>query len=420
MPGDAAPGDAVPGGAAPGDAAARLDATPADAAAADPEARGAETESGSRRRLDEARRRAVDESHSMVEAGADHYELLGVAHDATRGDIRDAYFRLAKLFHTDTLYGQDLGEYGRRMDNVFQAVTEAYEVLSRKNKRRAYDAYLAAYGETSELDDVVMPSAPPAPPLEPARRIEPTLPVSSIALAPTERLLRRPSEAQRKRLAERFAKSLGRAAPGPGRAHAPGRVGPKVSNPEATVRSLAKVLTQVSSSSGRGDRATQLIEDAREAERRGNLTGAASALRLAARWRPDDADLARESARVHGAAVQAKLAQYRQRARYAQERGRWDEAALCWGRVASASPDDLDAARAAAEAQLRGRVDLGEGVRHARRLAGARPDDARAHRLLGELFVAAGKPASARTALLRARELDGADRVTKELLKELG
>ncbi|MBW2551866.1 MAG: J domain-containing protein [Deltaproteobacteria bacterium] len=60
-----------------------------------------------------------------------HYELLGVAVDADRAEIRSAYFALSKAFHPDAYYGKRLGSFKPKMEIVFRKVTDAYEAVGR-------------------------------------------------------------------------------------------------------------------------------------------------------------------------------------------------------------------------------------------------------------------------------------------------
>ena len=65
----------------------------------------------------------------------DYYEVLGVSRDASEAEIKKAYRRLARDHHPD-VNAHDSGAEER-----FKELTEAYEVLSTPESRRAYDTY---------------------------------------------------------------------------------------------------------------------------------------------------------------------------------------------------------------------------------------------------------------------------------------
>jgi molecular chaperone DnaJ len=65
----------------------------------------------------------------------DYYEVLGVSRGATETEIKKAYRRLARDHHPD-VNSHDPGAEER-----FKELTEAYEVLSNPESRRAYDTY---------------------------------------------------------------------------------------------------------------------------------------------------------------------------------------------------------------------------------------------------------------------------------------
>jgi len=65
----------------------------------------------------------------------DYYEVLGLSREASQTEIKKAYRRLARDHHPDANPG-DTGAEER-----FKELTEAYEVLSSPQARRAYDTY---------------------------------------------------------------------------------------------------------------------------------------------------------------------------------------------------------------------------------------------------------------------------------------
>lgn len=68
----------------------------------------------------------------------DLYAILGVAKDASEGEIRKAFLKLAKQFHPDKNPGNAEAE------QRFKEVNLAYEVLRDAKKRQQYDAMRAA------------------------------------------------------------------------------------------------------------------------------------------------------------------------------------------------------------------------------------------------------------------------------------
>ena len=57
---------------------------------------------------------------------ADHYEVLGLARDASAEQIKKAYRKLALKYHPDK--NQSAGA-----EDVFKNVSEAYTILSKQN-----------------------------------------------------------------------------------------------------------------------------------------------------------------------------------------------------------------------------------------------------------------------------------------------
>ena len=67
---------------------------------------------------------------------ADYYKLLGVNRDANDEAIKKAYRKLALKWHPDRNPNNKEGA-----EKQFKAISEAYEVLSDKNKRAVYDQF---------------------------------------------------------------------------------------------------------------------------------------------------------------------------------------------------------------------------------------------------------------------------------------
>jgi len=65
----------------------------------------------------------------------DYYEILGVDKSASEPDIKKAYRRIAMKNHPDR------NPDNKEAEDIFKEATEAYEVLSSKEKKSAYDQY---------------------------------------------------------------------------------------------------------------------------------------------------------------------------------------------------------------------------------------------------------------------------------------
>jgi tetratricopeptide (TPR) repeat protein len=89
-----------------------------------------------------------------------HFDLLGVARDATEAQVREAYFRLAKRFHPDGQHEADLGGTRDALEAIFRRLGEAYEVLRNPRIRVVYERNLAKAA-----------LAPPAEPEGPATEV---------------------------------------------------------------------------------------------------------------------------------------------------------------------------------------------------------------------------------------------------------
>src|SRR4030043_1485687 len=61
----------------------------------------------------------------------DYYQILGLSRDASHEEVKKAYYKLAHKYHPDK--GGD--------EKKFKEISEAYQILSNKEKRAQYDRF---------------------------------------------------------------------------------------------------------------------------------------------------------------------------------------------------------------------------------------------------------------------------------------
>lgn len=69
----------------------------------------------------------------------DFYTLLDVTGRADLGEIKAAYYRLARKFHPDRFYGMHDPVLKEKVDVIFSAINVAYETLRNSKRRLEYD-----------------------------------------------------------------------------------------------------------------------------------------------------------------------------------------------------------------------------------------------------------------------------------------
>src|SRR5881409_3555321 len=73
-------------------------------------------------------------------ASKDYYTVLGVSRDADDAELKKAYRNLARKYHPDRNPGD------KKAEERFKEVSQAHDVLSDPEKRKAYDRGTGPFG----------------------------------------------------------------------------------------------------------------------------------------------------------------------------------------------------------------------------------------------------------------------------------
>ena len=303
---------------------------------------------------------------------APYHEILGVPRDADRKALRHAYFQLSKELHPDRYFRRNLGPFAKRLERVFGKVVEAYELLSDPTARAEIERSLAAATPADAMPAGAMRAgiggAAPAASAEAAAEAPP--PGAAGGAAPRRRphVFSVPSRMlkARKARAKRFFES-GMAAYNAGRwLEAAGAV--RLAIAHDPWNAIFKEHFAEVQRKAHEERAKQLVKEAEGALELRDYAAALRSFEEALHYRPHDAELLRRTAKL-----------------------------------AFASGGDLHQAKEWATASVE-----------------IEPRDAGAHRLLGQIFKAAGLEANARREFETALQLDPKDEEARAELRASG
>jgi tetratricopeptide (TPR) repeat protein len=85
----------------------------------------------------------------LLDQGADHFQLLGVAEDVPSDALRKAYFALARKLHPDRLAALGISDDGRHAQRLFAQINAGFAILSDQARRARYVDVLRRGGEAA-------------------------------------------------------------------------------------------------------------------------------------------------------------------------------------------------------------------------------------------------------------------------------
>lgn len=353
----------------------------------------------------EKRRRILDLFYRLDDFT--YYELLGVADDAEKKQVKSAYYLIAPEFHPDKFFRKRLGSYKHKIETLFTRITLAHDVLTNKQRRSEYDDYLeqthknrtmTALLERTNRDIAVLAAAvdesaaatattPEAPSPSPGRYLDTRPPETA--------------QSRRETLARKLVGGVRRV-----NAQAPAGSGEGLRARYENARAEAKK-----------QQVNRFLESGKVALERKDYAAAANAYRIASSLVPEDVELARKSAEVTREAAVALASGYVKQAEYEASYERWDEASLSYAKAATGLPGNGRVHERVAYATLKSSGNARRAIEYARRAVELSPKEAEFHVTLARAYSAAGLEVSAQGELDRALELAPKDNRIRELVR---
>lgn len=388
--------------------------------------------------LDESLSISIELQERILELSArlsdmDHFELLGIPMNADRAAVKRAYFSMIGTFHPDTYFGKRLGSFTKRMEKIFQRLTEAHDVLTKPQAREEYEAYLGALGRTRELDKIADSPPPSVEELEEllhqaeqAVKTKPASPQPQPNSAmrppplPKKDVTRRPVEmvddpvARRQALARKFGLAPVNS-PAVPEQPVEDAIREQAARHSAAARDLHRRY-QHRKEAIRDQRVARFAKAAEEAIAAGNNVSALNTLKIARSLSGGDIATMERLEELEKQVGATAADSYVERARYEESNGHYEEAARSYTRAARGRPS-ADVLRSAAECYLKAGVELRQASELAREAVQMAPDRADLRLSLAKIYEAAGMQQSAVRELERALELNPESDRIKQWLK---
>lgn len=388
-----------------------------------------------------------------------HYQVFGVAANADKKAIKEAYFEIVNVYHPDRYFGKRVGSFKAKLERVFSRLTQSYDVLSRNASRAEYDAYLQAQSKTRAFDAgqqdnaahqaalaevmrriqneasaenrslSVPPPAPSVPPISaaPVSQPSPSLPPrtsSNPSLRPSASL--RPSDPDIRRRA--LARKLGRASlPSNAEKDTQTEAAQEQQRADLAAQDTVRQDWAADELKRRYQDRVQAARDrqievytraAKQALDKGDSVGAANALRIATSLSPNDTALAEQLNEVAGKAKHELSSSYLQQAEYEERDEKWLPAAKSYARALSGRPEARVYERVA-HCLLSGEGDLREAGEAAKKAVLMQPDSAKFRVTLARFYAKAGMKQSAEGELSRAATLAPSDDKINDWIRRL-
>jgi len=364
----------------------------------------------------------------------DHYTLLGVGKEADKKTVKRSYFELASVMHPDRYFKKNLGTFKGKMEALFGRVTEAHDTLVDAVKRVDYDAYLDEVATTKGMEamferaveETRRTAANEATALAATRDSSPGALISARPgpNTPAPAAPHGPSAADLQARREALAKRLlgGNSVRPPstsGSVPPPSMPSPmRYSNSSDAVDALKRRYEE-RIDNATASQAKKYIKAAEDAISKNDIVAAASSLHIATKFSPEDAGLAMRYQEIRNQADHLLCDSYSKQAIYEERGHHWPEAAKNWQKVAKIKVTDPHAHERAAYCLLMApNGDLHQAAEHAKVAVAAQPQNVTAHVTMADIYLKAGKTASAKRAAETGLALDPKNVVLLGIVKK--
>jgi tetratricopeptide (TPR) repeat protein len=397
----------------------------------------------------ERKKRVLDLFYRLDELT--YYEILGVATEADKKQVKSAYYAIAPDFHPDKFFRKNLGSFKAKIEAIFARFTLAHDILTDKEKRADYDEYLAQTQQNRKTSAVLdqtehdvaailaaveqaaaqalarAPTERPPPVMSPRATPSGTpatptpTPYPGGARGPVSQgppaavspdVLRQRREALARKLMGGTARRPGTSPPPAG--HAPtAEMDPILA--ERTAEAMRQ-RQEAALAEARMAQVKRYLDAGRSALETQDYAGAANSYRIASSLAPDDLAVKATCDEALQRVAVALADGYWKQAVYEEGQERWAEAALSYSKVCTGRPDSAPAHERVAYTTFKSGGNPRRAVEFARRSIELDPKKPEFRVTLARTYAAAGLEKSAHAELDRALEIAPKDAKIQSLV----
>lgn len=384
--------------------------------------------------LSAERQQAISELYHRLDE-MDFFELLGLSPDCDGREVQRAYRKISLKFHPDRFFGKRLGGFKAHLEAIFRHVSNVADYLTDDAQRETYGAELLGTGATASPPSTEVASGAHGDisPAEDARDDAESELSGTSQISDSSDARKGTGEERRILTREQRLRRLGgilgmssqelRAVARSRKTETQER--PAVTLPELSPERQKRMSTAARTGlhatldpmRQRRQKAKTHYDEGVRAMQAGNWPSAASNLKLALTFDPMNEEYRDKEAIASVRAREVSAVSYAKRASQEDAIGRHDEAARLYAMAADRHAT-VEHLTKAARALLR-TGELKRAVEYAIKARDSNPSSVTARVVLGNAYLTAEMPKSARREVDYALKLDANNLAAKALLKEI-